>query len=89
MIIGKNNFKNNTNTNFNSNFKERFQTVNKESQNIKISENTQQSIHADITNKNDMADKSFQMLQERYSKGLISVEEFNKKCQQLNKFRKR
>ena len=41
----------------------------------------------DPTNKIAMADKSFAILQERYRNGLITIEEFNKKCEQLNKFR--
>ena len=41
--------------------------------------------HTDVMNKNDMYDKSFNMLQDRLNKGLISLEEFNKKCAQLGK----
>ena len=41
--------------------------------------------HADIMNKNEMHDKAFSILQERYNQGLISLEEFNKKCEQLGK----
>ncbi|MBR2998108.1 MAG: hypothetical protein IKF37_03410 [Bacilli bacterium] len=43
--------------------------------------------NSNATNKNDMLDKSFAMLQERYNNGLISLEEFNKKCNQINKMR--
>ena len=40
-------------------------------------------INANVMNKNDMADKSFAMLQERYANGLISLEEFTKQCNKL------
>ena len=39
--------------------------------------------------KNDMADKSFAMLHERYENGLISLEEFTKQCNKLNKIRQK
>ena len=46
-------------------------------------------INANVMNKNDMADKSFAMLQERYANGLISIEEFSKQCEKLNKLRQK
>ena len=46
-------------------------------------------INANVMNKNDMADKSFAMLQERYANGLISLEEFTKQCNKLNKLRQK
>jgi len=36
----------------------------------------------------DMYDKSLAMLHERYKKNLITLDEFNKKCEQLGKVRK-
>ncbi len=39
-------------------------------------------------NKNEMADKTYQMLEERLKNGLISLEEFHKQCNKLSKFRK-
>ena len=41
----------------------------------------------DVTNRNDMADKSIAMLQERLSKGLISLDEFNRKAKKINQSR--
>ena len=42
----------------------------------------------DSSNQKEMLNESFQILQERYQNGLISLEEFTKKCNQLNKMRK-
>lgn len=39
--------------------------------------------HSDPTSAKDMNSKSLAMLQERLDKGLISFDEFNKKCAQL------
>lgn len=98
MIIGNNNNQNNSfnpnPTNFTSNFDERFNTVLNEAikNGDKISPyaTDKKAInYANINNKNEMADKSFAMLQERLNNGLISLEEFNKKCQQLNKQRQK
>lgn len=97
MIIGNNNqnnsFKPNP-TNFTSNFDERFNTVLKEStkNRDKISpySTDEKAInYTNVNNKSEMADKSFAMLQERLNNGLISLEEFNKKCQQLNRRRQK
>ena len=78
MIIGKDNF---TNPN------------NKTNQVTKTVENTSLGdkktlYHADVMSKNDMADKSFAMLEERYRNGLISLEEYTKQCNKLRKLRK-
>ena len=85
MIIGNNN-----KPTFNSNFNERFQTV--KNKNIKPQEINQiqnKNQYTNVTNKNEMADKSFAMLQERFNNGLISLEEFKQKCNQLNKLRQK
>ena len=42
-------------------------------------------LHSNVLSKNDMHEKSFQMLQDRLNKGLISLDEFNKKCKELSK----
>ena len=78
MIIGKDNFtKKQTFTNTKQNTFPRgnqpFQKNNKIMQ------------HSDVTNKQEMKDKAFDMLQERYQNGLISIEEFNRKCIELGK----
>ena len=95
MIIGNNNHNNNFNdksASFNSNFEQRFNTVKEEGMKNqgKISpfnDNTHTGQYKDVLNKNEMADKSFSMLQERLNNGLISLEEFNRKCKALNKLR--
>jgi len=94
MIIGnnnKNNFNNNQ-PNFTSNFSERFTNIvneaNKDKNKI-LQENTQINHYSNTTSKSEMADKSFAMLEERYKKGLISLAEFNKKCNQINKMREK
>lgn len=85
MIIGNNN----NNNNFTSNFDERFKTIQEESKknknNSTFIRNTQ--IHTNVNSKKEMIDKSFSMLQERLNNGLITLEEFNKKCKELNKRR--
>ncbi len=43
----------------------------------------------DINNETAIADKSFAMLQERYKQGLITIDEFTKKCNHLNKIRQK
>ncbi len=42
---------------------------------------------SDVTNRNEMADKSLAMLQERLNNGLISLDEFNQKAKKINQFR--
>ena len=86
MIIGKNN----NQPSFNTNFDQRFNTVkentkNNNSINTGMHENIQTMAHSDITNNNEMRNKSFAMLQERLNNGLISIEEFNRKVNELNK----
>ena len=89
MIIGNNNKNNFNQPSFNTNFNQRFNTV-KENEaknnqvNTKLNDNLQSFAHSDITSKNEMNDKAFAMLQERFNNGLISVEEFNRKCNELN-----
>ncbi len=82
MIIGKNN------PNSLQNFNEKMNTI---KENGQLTKNTVSPIrtdtlkHKDILSKDDMNDKAFAMLQERLNNGLITVEEFNKKCTQLSK----
>jgi len=97
MIIGNNNQKksfNSNQTNFTSNFDERFNTVVNEAikNEGKISPyatDDKAMNYANVNSKHEMADKSFAMLQERLNNGLISLDEFNKKCQQLNRQRQK
>ncbi len=97
MIIGNknndNNFKPQPPT-FTSNFEERFNMVVEEGSknNGKISpfiEKSQTNKYSNVNSKSEMADKSFAILKERYDNGLISLDEFTKKCNQLNKTRQK
>ena len=44
--------------------------------------------YSNTKSKQQMADKSFAMLQDRYNNGLISLEEFTRKCNNLEKQRR-
>ena len=78
MIIGKDTYGKKINLN---NQKENYVPITKQPflKNNKIMQ------HSDITNKQEMKDKSFEILQERYQQGLITIEDFNKKCIELGK----
>ena len=87
MIIGNNN-------SFNSseNFEKRFNNIKEQAQKNQGRVNpfkvdNKALNNNNIFNKKDMADKSFAMLQERYNNGTITLEEFNKQCNKLNKLR--
>ena len=89
-----NNNQQNTNNNFTQNFDRRFNMVKEQAQkNRKVvnsyAKDNNIMQHSNVMSKNEMADKSFSMLQERYNQGLISLDEFNKKCNQLNKLRQK
>ena len=73
MIIGKNN-----------NLQSKNPFINNTT-NTPIADMTRANYHPDVTNKKEMTDKSFAILEDRLNKGLISIEEFNKKCNQLGK----
>ena len=40
--------------------------------------------HSNVLDKNEMRDKALIMLQDRYSKGLINIDEFNEQCKKLS-----
>ena len=44
--------------------------------------------HTDVTNKDEMADKAFDTVEQRYRNGLISLEEYTKQCNKIGKIRK-
>ena len=80
MIIGKN-------TNFQANRNQFVKENNNSSNpvsNPMIDANRAMQ-HTDVTSRKEMDDKAFAMLQDRLNKGLISMEEFNKKCTLLGK----
>ena len=91
MIIGNNNFNNNSNfVKSNPSISTSASTNNTSTPTHNtLPEKTAAQINANVMNKNDMADKSFAMLQERYANGLISIEEFTKQCEKLNKLRQK
>ena len=86
MIIG------NRNSNFNNqsnNFQTKWNNINEQSQkhtnkNIFVKDLTEHK-YANPSNQDAMYDKSLAMLQSRLDNKLISTEEFNKKCAQLNR----
>ena len=44
--------------------------------------------HTDVTSQDEMADKAFAMIEQRYRNGLISLEEYTKQCNKISKMRK-
>ena len=83
MLIGNNTNFNNDNNNFNN----KMRTI-KENNNITNNTiNNDTNMYKNITNANETVDKSFQILKDRLDNGLITLDEFNKKCQQINKSR--
>ena len=79
-----NHFENNQYINKNQQFQEQIC----QPKNIFVKDISSQQ-HVDPTNKSDMSDKSLAMLHERLEQGLISFEEFNKKCIELGKRREK
>jgi len=83
MIIGKGN-----NNFLKTNFNNRMNTIKDNVKNLVGPVENQQintMQHSNILDRSEMKEKSFNMLQDRYNKGLISIEEFNKKCSELGK----
>ena len=80
MIIGKN-------TNFQANRNQFVKENNNSSNpvNNPMIDANRAMQHTDVTSRKEMDDKAFAMLQDRLNKGLISMEEFNKKCTLLGK----
>lgn len=85
MIIGNNS--NNFNNSFlNNNKMKNNQTNNNFNPNL-LAKNLDHFKYTDPTNKNDMCDKSLAMLQDRYEKKLITIEQFQKQCERIRKNR--
>ena len=79
MIIGKN-------TNLQANKNQFVNKNNNQAPGINpMIENTRTMQHTDVTNKNEMHNKAYSILEDRLNKGLITMEEFNKKCAQIGK----
>jgi len=87
MIIGNNS------NNFNNNmFTNKFNRIKSEGEKNKDIVNPQAIdkkalFNGNTNNKQQMADKTFAMLQDRYNNGTITLEEFTKQCELLNKRR--
>ena len=82
--LSTNHFENNQFKNKNLEFQERLNQ--NQEKNIFTEDFTTQK-HTNPTDKNDMSDKSLAMLHERLKQGTITLDEFNKKCEQLGKRR--
>lgn len=87
MIIGGNNNGNRNllanNPEFNNKFRQSTNT------NFVKNNNPQEPINTnpykDIFNTKEMNERSYEMLKQRYENGLISIEEFSRKCEQIRK----
>lgn len=89
MIIGNGN---NNFSNQNTNFQNKFNTIkqaNNQTSNDPYNSNMNRNHYTDVSNKDAMFEKSFQMLQERLDQGLISLDDFHKQCSRLNKLRQK
>ena len=86
MIIGNSN---NNPMSENNNFNNKMNEIKKNNElntfKNKFVQDLNSTQHSDPTSRNDMRNKSLAMLQDRLEKGIISVEEFNKKVSNLNK----
>ena len=83
MIIGKN-----TNLQNNNQFINSQPNNNTSSNRINpMMESNRTMQHTNVMSKKEMNDKAFSMLQDRLNKGLITMDEFNKKCAKLGKLK--
>jgi len=55
------------------------------SDSLRMRESNRVMEHTNVMSKDEMNEKAFSMLQDRLSKGLISIDEFNKMCNQLRR----
>ena len=83
MIIGGNNKNINNGSNFINNMKNNSKRP--MHNNFGFNEDLNNYVHTDPKDKISMYDKSLAMLKDRYEKGLIDVDEFNKKCEEIGK----
>ena len=96
MLIGNNNngnkfFLNKKMTNnddFNKNLNSLNQANNKTFDKNIFVEDIKTISHSNPTSRKDMRNKSLAMLQSRLENGLITLEEFNRKCHELDKDKK-
>ena len=83
MLIGNNTNFNNDNNNFNN----KMRAIKQNTTNNNIIQNNDTNMYKNITNTNESTDKAFQILKDRLDNGLITLDEFNKKCASINKTR--
>ncbi|MBR3049060.1 MAG: SHOCT domain-containing protein [Bacilli bacterium] len=84
MIIGGNNNMNKGNDLIN-NFKNKNPQNNKIKNNFGFTEEIKDYVHTNPTDDITMYDKSIAMLKNRLDNGLITIEEFNRKCEEIGK----
>lgn len=77
MIIGKDKF--------NKSFTKNYSSQNNNINTFNHFNNLESMKNTNVLDKNEMRDKSFQILQDRLNKGLITIDEFNRQCNKLNK----
>lgn len=88
MIIGNNsNFNDKIFENKFKKYKEDNEFISSNKKKNIFTKDIKETQYQDVTNKDDMYDKSLAMLHERLNNGLISLDEFNKKCNELAKKR--
>ena len=83
MLIGNNTNFNNDNNNFNN----KMRVIKENTTNSNIIKNNDTNMYKNITNTNETSDKAFQILKDRLDNGLITLDEFNQKCNKINKTR--
>ena len=85
MIISKNNNNDvyNNSLKNNDNFQKNFERL--KQNNDPFIEDIKTINYSDPTSKKEMRNKTMAMLQERLDQGLITLDEFNKKCNSLSK----
>ena len=83
MLIGNNTNFNNDNNNFNT----KMRAIKENTTNSNIIRNNDTNMYKNINNSNETTDKAFQILKDRLDNGLITLDEFNQKCNKINKTR--
>ncbi len=87
MIIGGNNNQNKNPLRNNPEFNNKFRQSTNPTfvKNNNPQEPISSNPYKDIYNTKEMNERSYEMLKQRYDNGLISIEEFSRKCEQLRK----
>lgn len=85
MLLNKNTNPFNEQDRFNQKMNNLKDEAKKNTDIIKFKKQTATIYNSDPTNKDSMKSRSINVLQERYQNGQISLDEFNKKCNEINK----